>query len=123
MEAVLLLISFGADVNGATDERHDFRTVLHYAVLSGNHALVTLLLRQGARVAFDPDYRKPTPLDLAILKGDPGLVKILVDAGKVAAADLKQLIPALSGLARNIVLYALKVSFKNVIHSKFHGLS
>jgi ankyrin repeat protein len=81
IEAVLLLISFGADVNGITDERHDFRTVLHYGVLSGNHDIVTLLIKQGAKVVFSPDYRKPTPLDLAILKGDPELVRILVQSG------------------------------------------
>lgn len=81
MESVLLLLSYGADVNAMTDERHDYRTVLHYAILSGNYDIVHLLLKQGARVNFSPDYQKPTPLDLAILKGDPTLVKILVDAG------------------------------------------
>ncbi|KAF4532016.1 hypothetical protein B566_EDAN011863 [Ephemera danica] len=69
------------DVNGTTDERHDYRTVLHYGVLSGNHSIVTLLIKQGARRVFPPNYRKPTPLDLAILKGIPELVRILVHAG------------------------------------------
>lgn len=35
MEAVLLLLKYGADVNAMTDGRNDFRTVLHYAILSG----------------------------------------------------------------------------------------
>lgn len=35
MESVLMLLSHGADVNAMTDARHDYRTVLHYAVLSG----------------------------------------------------------------------------------------
>jgi ankyrin repeat protein len=82
MDSVLLLLSFGADVNAMTDARHDYRTVLHYAVLSGNLATVNLLIKQGARVNYPPDYQKPTPLDLAILKGDADLVKLLLAAGK-----------------------------------------
>lgn len=81
IESVLCLISHGADVNAMTDERHDFRTVLHYAVLSGNYDIVKLLIKQGAKVNFPSTYQKPTPLDLAILKGDPTLVQILIDAG------------------------------------------
>ena len=37
MEAVLLLLKYGADVNAMTDGRNDFRTVLHYAILSGKY--------------------------------------------------------------------------------------
>lgn len=81
MESVLLLLSYGADVNAMTDSRHDYRTVLHYAILSGNRATVNLLLKQGARVNFPPEYQKPTSLDLAILRGEPELVRMLLDAG------------------------------------------
>ncbi|XP_066991443.2 ankyrin repeat domain-containing protein 65 [Anabrus simplex] len=81
MDSVLLLLSYGADVNAMTDARHDYRTVLHYAVLSGNLATVNLLLKQGAQVNYPADYQKPTPLDLAILKGDTELVKMLIAAG------------------------------------------
>lgn len=35
MEEVLLLLKYGADVNAMADGRNDFRTVLHYAILSG----------------------------------------------------------------------------------------
>lgn len=35
MEAVLLLLKYGADVNAMADGRNDFRTVMHYAILSG----------------------------------------------------------------------------------------
>lgn len=37
IEAVLLLLKYGADVNAMADGRNDFRTVLHYAILSGNY--------------------------------------------------------------------------------------
>lgn len=81
LESVLLLISFGADVNARTEGRHDYRSVLHYAVLSGSIPIVNLLLKQGARVNFEAEYNKPTPLDLAILKGDIELVRLLLDHG------------------------------------------
>ncbi|XP_045131002.1 ankyrin repeat domain-containing protein 50-like isoform X1 [Portunus trituberculatus] len=81
LEAVLLLISFGADVNARTEARHDYRSVLHYAVLSGSVPIVNLLLKQGARVNFEASYNKPTPLDLAILKGDLEMVRLILDNG------------------------------------------
>lgn len=84
MEAVLLLLKYGADVNAMADERHDFRTVLHYAVLSGNLQIVNLMIKQGAKLNYDEGYDlgKPSPLDLAILKGDPRIVELLIRSGK-----------------------------------------
>lgn len=79
ISAVLLLLSHGADVNASADERHDYRTVLHYAVLSGNISIVNLLLKQGAKLDCHPE--KPSALDLAILKGDLEIVKLLIAAG------------------------------------------
>ncbi|XP_028135453.1 serine/threonine-protein phosphatase 6 regulatory ankyrin repeat subunit C-like isoform X1 [Diabrotica virgifera virgifera] len=83
MEAVLLLLKFGADVNAIADERHDYRTVLHYAVLSGNYEIVNLIIKQGAKLNYDEEYDlgKPSPLDLAILKGDPKVVELLIKSG------------------------------------------
>ncbi|KAL4712225.1 hypothetical protein ACJJTC_011086 [Scirpophaga incertulas] len=82
MDAVLLLISYGADVNAMTDARNDYRTVMHYAVLSGSTEVVNLLIKQGARLNYDcPDISKPSPLDLAILKGDVEMVEMLLAAG------------------------------------------
>ncbi|KAM3955120.1 nuclear factor NF-kappa-B p105 subunit [Aphomia sociella] len=82
MDAVLLLISHGADVNAMADARNDYRTVMHYAVLSGNTEVVNLMIKQGARVNYDcPELSKPSPLDLAILKGDVPIVQMLLAAG------------------------------------------
>ncbi|KAI4500791.1 hypothetical protein M0802_004002 [Mischocyttarus mexicanus] len=78
---VLLLLSYGADVNSMADSRHDYRTVLHYAILGGDPAVINLLLKQGARLSLGPDYQKPTALDLAILKGDPSIVEMLLESG------------------------------------------
>jgi ankyrin repeat protein len=47
------------------DARHDFRTVLHYAILGGDLDVITLLLKQGAKLDLGSDYQKPTALDLA----------------------------------------------------------
>ena len=79
--SVLLLLSYGADVNAMADARHDFRTVLHYAILGGDLSVITLLLKQGAMLDLGPDYQKPTALDLAILKGDPAIVMMFLESG------------------------------------------
>ncbi|XP_034934097.1 ankyrin repeat and SOCS box protein 13-like isoform X2 [Chelonus insularis] len=81
MASVLLLLSYGANVNAMTDARNDYRTVLHYAILGGDKAVINLMLKQGAKLNLGPDYQKPTALDLAILKGDPSIVEMLLEAG------------------------------------------
>ncbi|XP_026301545.1 ankyrin repeat domain-containing protein 65 isoform X2 [Apis mellifera] len=79
--SVLLLLSYGADVNSMADVRHDYRTVLHYAILGDDPTVIDLLLKQGARLDLGPEYQKPTALDLAILKGDPSIVQKLLESG------------------------------------------
>lgn len=82
MGAVLLLLSHGANVNAMADERNDFRTVMHYGVLSGNSSIVNLLTKQGAKLNYESsEYGKPSPLDLAILRGDAEIVRMLIEAG------------------------------------------
>ena len=78
---MLLLLSYGADVNAMADARHDYRTVLHYAILGGDPTVINLFLKQGATLDLGPEYQKPTALDLAILKGDPSIVEMLLQAG------------------------------------------
>ncbi|CAG5103817.1 Similar to Ank3: Ankyrin-3 (Rattus norvegicus) [Cotesia congregata] len=79
--SVLLLLSYGADVNAMADARHDYRTVMHYAILGGDKTVINLMLKQGIRLNLGPDYQKPSALDLAILKGDPSIVEMLLEAG------------------------------------------
>ncbi|XP_064482246.1 ankyrin-1-like [Ornithodoros turicata] len=81
LDAVRLLVAHGADVNADTTERHDCRTVLHYAVLSGNAATVRFLLDAGAKAAVPPGYHYPTPLDFAVLRGQLEVARMLLDAG------------------------------------------
>lgn len=80
---MLLLLSYGADVNSMADARHDYRTVLHYAILGGDPTVIDLLLKQGARLDLGSEYQKPTALDLAILKGDPSIVQMLLKSGEL----------------------------------------
>lgn len=47
LAAAKLLIRYGADVRAVASERHDNRTPLHYAVLSGNMETVKMLLDKG----------------------------------------------------------------------------
>jgi ankyrin repeat protein len=81
LPSVLTLLAHKADVNARADERHDFRSVLHYGVLSGSLPIVSLLLKSGAMIN-DPKSEKPSPLDLAILKGDIDMVQLLIEAGE-----------------------------------------
>lgn len=61
-----------------------FFQVLHYAVLSGNLETVNLIVKQGAKLNYDEgfDLGKPSPLDLAILKGDPAIIEFLIQSGQ-----------------------------------------
>lgn len=83
MEAALVLLKYGADVNAMTDERHDYRNPLHYAVLSGDYDVINLLIKQGAKLNYDKEANlgKPSPLDLSILRGDPKIVELLIREG------------------------------------------
>ncbi|CAG0899708.1 unnamed protein product [Cyprideis torosa] len=81
IQSVLLLLDHGANINARAFERQDCRSVLHFAVLSGNAETVDLLLKQGANVNFEADYNQPTPLHLAILKGNAVIVELLLRAG------------------------------------------
>ena len=95
IESALILISYGADVNAHADERNDYRSVLHYAVLSGSCEMISLLLKQGARATSSssdgPSRSKPSPLDLAVLKGDAHMVKMLIEAGNLLSNKKKKL--------------------------------
>ncbi|KAA0194229.1 Ankyrin repeat domain-containing protein [Hyalella azteca] len=79
MESLLLLLSYGGDVNIRADARHDSRTALHYAVLSGSVDIIHVLLDSGAQIIYEPEYNKPTPLHLAVRRGDIKVINILLD--------------------------------------------
>ncbi|UMM43345.1 hypothetical protein L5515_018874 [Caenorhabditis briggsae] len=81
IEAIRILLKYGADINKLSPERQDHRSALHFALLSGNHDLVKFLIANGCNVNMDEKYEKPSPIDIAVLKDDPILLKICLDAG------------------------------------------
>ncbi|CAJ0580895.1 unnamed protein product, partial [Mesorhabditis spiculigera] len=80
-KAIEVLVANGADINLRGSPRADFRTALHYAVLSGSKSTVRLLIEKGADVQLPTDYEKPSILDIAVLKDDPALLQEVVVAG------------------------------------------
>ncbi|GIY36826.1 putative ankyrin repeat protein [Caerostris extrusa] len=105
MKTAQLLIAYGADVNATTAEEQ--RTALHCAVLSGNLAIVHLLISNGARVKLPRDYTKPPPFFFAMLKSDFGMMKYLIDMG----ADINQ--------GSSIVGSALHVALTELVATKY----
>ncbi|VDO75792.1 unnamed protein product [Haemonchus placei] len=76
-----ILHKYGGDVNAQAHPRQDLRTPLHYALLSGSATLVKFLIELGANVTMPKSYNKPSIIDIAVLKDDPQLLKIIIDAG------------------------------------------
>ncbi|VDM55515.1 unnamed protein product [Angiostrongylus costaricensis] len=81
IEAIRILHKYGGDVNAKADLRQDLRTPMHYAVLSGSAQLVKFLIGLGANVTMPKGYRKPSVIDIAVLKDDPTILKMVIEAG------------------------------------------
>ncbi|KJH49142.1 ankyrin repeat protein [Dictyocaulus viviparus] len=81
IEAIRILHKYGGDVNANADLRQDLRTPMHYAVLSGSIKLIKFLIELGANTAMMKGYNKPSVIDIAVLKDDPILLKMIIDAG------------------------------------------
>lgn len=75
---VKLLIDYGADVNDIAGERHDYRTVIHHSIFSGNLDLIRLLLTSGARYPR-LNFDKPSPMDIAIISGRHDIARLLIE--------------------------------------------
>lgn len=81
-EATKFLLKYNADVNSYAPEQEDFRSVLHYAVKSGNFSMLRLLLFCGANVIYPCEVlKRPSSLAFAIIKGDLNMVKLLIEFG------------------------------------------
>ncbi|GFV33957.1 putative ankyrin repeat protein RF_0381 [Trichonephila clavipes] len=106
LQTAQTLIAYGADVNATTLEEQ--RTALHCGVLSGNLAIVHLLVSNGARVKLPPSYTKPPPFFFAMLKSDYPMMKYLLDLG----ADINQ--------GSSVVGSALHVALTELAETKFN---
>lgn len=76
LEAVKLLIEYGADINSYD---YKYRTPLMYAVSNGNADIVKFLISKNAYINAK-DYRNKTALDIAKSKGYDDIVIILENA-------------------------------------------
>ncbi|KAL2810938.1 ankyrin repeat-containing domain protein [Aspergillus granulosus] len=83
--AVEILLDYGADVNKSTA---NIGTPLHVAAAEGYADIVRILLTHGAKVNILGDLIwRMTPLQNAALKGDPGCVRLLLEAGAIATYE------------------------------------
>ncbi|XP_025112483.1 ankyrin repeat and SOCS box protein 10-like isoform X1 [Pomacea canaliculata] len=80
LQAARLLLTYGALVDLQSPPRFEQKTALHYAVTSGNLAVVHVLLRHGASPARPPDY-KYAALHAAVLCDRPDICEMLIRWG------------------------------------------
>ena len=78
VDAAVVLLRYGADVNIQCPPRFDRRRALDFAVMVGSLALTKLLLDAGASVTLPPDYSL-TPLHSAVLHDRPDVSRLLLD--------------------------------------------
>lgn len=83
LESVRTLLRDGADVNAA---QGDGMTALHWAALSGDAEMVSVLVYAGANVASTTRLGAYTPLHLASRDGRAEAVTLLLEAGSDANA-------------------------------------
>lgn len=123
IEAMALLLQFGADVDATTNWD---ATALHLAVFHGGAQAVRFLLQQGASPDLR-DNRGLTPLELAEAKGREECAAALRDhlaaIGRVAGASFLRF-PALADRApdENDALGAPRVTFAADADAGDHGI-
>ncbi|KAK3576031.1 hypothetical protein CHS0354_005184 [Potamilus streckersoni] len=77
IDAVRMLIRYGADINAQCPPRFEQKTALIFAIQSGNIVITSILLENGAKCGKPPAY-KYSPLHEAILKGRSDLCEMLL---------------------------------------------
>ncbi len=80
VEAVKLLIQYGADTNMCCGPRIDQKRAIYYAILGGNLKVTYALLEGGAYTSKPPDFKYP-PLEYAITQDKLKIAKLLLDFG------------------------------------------
>lgn len=84
LDVAAALIAAGAAVDIEADE--GWRPI-HHAALNGQHAMVALLIQEGADMNRREELQRQTPLHIASSRGDDKTVSVLVAAG--AARDVE----------------------------------
>ena len=121
VDAVLLLIQLGVDVN-AQDEKHN--TSLHLATSVGNAETVETLIKHGAN-GDAKDRNHNTPLHLALSGGHAETLQVLVQNGaNVNAQDEKHKTPLHLALSKGhlkaallLLLHGADVKVRDKSHS------
>lgn len=80
IDAVRMLIRYGADVNIQSPPRFDQKTALHFAAEYGNVIIAEILLKSGAN-NNKPESYKYSPLHSAVLAGKPDICEMLLKHG------------------------------------------
>ena len=80
MDAIKLLLKYGASVNAQCPPRFDQKTVVHHAIQSGSLEITKLLLDHGAETTRPNNY-KHTPLETAITSGRLEICDLLIARG------------------------------------------
>lgn len=80
IDAVRTLIKYDANVNAQCPPLFEQRSVLHYAINSGNIVIINLLLAKGAKVARPENY-KYSALHAGVMKGRFDICRTLLQYG------------------------------------------
>lgn len=80
LDAVRILLLYGADVDAQCPPRFDRRRAIHFAALIGSVELTRMLLEAGASTGLAPDY-SITPLNCAIQHDQPDVCRALLEYG------------------------------------------
>jgi hypothetical protein len=80
IEAVRKLIKYGADVNAICPPLFEQKSVLQFAISSGNIVIINILLGKGAKLPRQGEYRY-SALHTAIMKGRADICRLLLQHG------------------------------------------
>ena len=80
IEAVRKLIKYGADVNALCPPLFEQKSVLQFAINSGNIVIINILLGKGAKLARQGEYRY-SALHTAVMKGRADICRLLLQHG------------------------------------------
>ncbi|XP_045212342.2 uncharacterized protein LOC123563552 [Mercenaria mercenaria] len=80
IEAVRKLIKYGADVNAVCPPLFEQKSVLQFAITSGNIVIINILLGKGAKIARQGEY-KYSALHTAVMKGRADICRLMLQHG------------------------------------------
>lgn len=110
-EIVEYLVYHGADVNSTPDRDTLNDPILCIASWAAPEKIVKLLLDNGAKINYETQYTKRTPLAIAVMSGRADNVRLLLKNG----ADIKSVTVRSPYDGRSAVWYARKNGYTEVL--------